>query len=57
VEGPWVILLSEQNDFVLGDKIGASLAPIANFGVFKIQAGHRSILYLLNDRDDKGKDG
>ena len=36
-----VVLLGELNDFSLGDKIGTSLAAIADFKIFKISAGHR----------------
>jgi hypothetical protein len=44
VEGPRVVLLGELNNFGLGDKIRAGLAAVANFDVFKMPAGHRSIL-------------
>jgi hypothetical protein len=43
-KGPRVVLLGELNNFDLGDKIRAGLAAVANFDVFKIPAGHRSIL-------------
>jgi hypothetical protein len=45
MEGPRIILLGELNDLGLRDKIGASLAAVTDFDVFKISAGHRSILH------------
>jgi hypothetical protein len=43
--GPRIILLRELNYLGLRDKIGTGLAAVTNFDVFKISAGHRSILY------------
>jgi hypothetical protein len=55
MERPGVVPLGKFNDFGLGNKIGASLAAVADFKIFKISAGNRSILFARVERKGRHK--